>query len=133
MQQSLHESVDIHQNNAHRILLVEDDDALSYALTRILAVEGYTVVRVHDYQDALLILEDGGSVDLLVTDLRLPGVNGFALARMGRMRRHNLKVVYVTGCDEFPESEALGPVLRKPVDPDALLRTVRATLFDGFD
>ena len=128
MQQSLHESVDVRQNSAHRILVVEDDDAFSYALTRILAGEGYNVVSVHDYRDALQILEDGGAVHLLLTDLQLPGVNGFALARMARMRHHDLKVVYVTGCDEFPVSEAQGPVLRKPVDQDTLIRTIRETL-----
>jgi DNA-binding NtrC family response regulator len=108
--------------------VVDDDDALSYALAKILAVEGYDVALAHDYRDALGILEDGGPVHLLLSDLRLPGVNGFALARMGRMRHHNLKVVYMTGYDDFPATEALGPVMRKPIDQDALLRTIHETL-----
>lgn len=128
MQQSMREAAHF-QNTAHRILVVEDDDVLAYALTQILAGEGYNVVRVHDYRDALQILEDSGAVHLLLADLRLPVVNGFALARMARMRHHDLKVVYLTGCDKFPASEAIGPVLRKPVDQDTLLRTVRETLF----
>lgn len=128
MQQSLHESVDIRANTANRILVVEDDEAMSYALTRILAVEGYNIVRARDYREALRILEDGAAVDLLLTDLRLPSVNGFALARMGRMRHHDLKVVYMTAYDEFPAHEALGPVMHKPLDPDALLRTLHQIL-----
>lgn len=128
MQVSLHESIDVHKNTGTRILVVDDDDALSYALARILAAEGYNVAGAHDYRDALRILEDRGSVDLLLTDLRLPGVNGFALARMARMRHHNLKVVYVTGCDDFPASEAQGAVLRKPVDQHTLIRTIREAL-----
>jgi two-component system, cell cycle sensor histidine kinase and response regulator CckA len=129
MQQSLHETVHVQSNTAGRILVVEDDDALSHALTRILVVEGYEVVETHDYRDALPILEDGGPVDLLLSDLRLPGVNGFALARMGRMRHHDLKVVYMTAYDDdFPAHEALGPVMRKPIDQDILLRTVRKIL-----
>ena len=128
MQQSLHETVHVLRNTAGRILVVDDDDALSYALAKILAVEGYDVALAHDYRDALGILEDGGPVHLLLSDLRLPGVNGFALARMARMRHHDLKVVYMTGYDDFPATEALGPVMRKPIDQDALLRTIHETL-----
>jgi CheY-like chemotaxis protein len=128
MQQSLHESVPVHRSTAGRILVVEDDEAMSYALARILAAEGYNVVRAHDYREALRILEDGDPVDLLLADLRLPGVNGFALARMGRMRHHDLKVIYMTAYDDFPASEALGPVMHKPLDPDALLRTLNRML-----
>lgn len=128
MQQSLHESVPVPANTAGRILVVEDDDATSYALVRILAVAGYEVAPAHDYRDALRILEDGRSVDLLLADLRLPGVNGFALARMGRMRHHDLKVIYITAYDDFPAHEALGPVMHKPLDQDALLRTLHQML-----
>jgi DNA-binding response OmpR family regulator len=128
MQQSLHETVHVQSNTAGRILVVEDDDVLSHALTRILVVEGYEVVETHDYRDALPILEDGGPVDLLLADLQLPGVNGFALARMGRMRHHDLKVIYMTAYDDFPAHEALGPVMRKPINQDILLRTVRKIL-----
>lgn len=127
-QQSQHESVLSYPNNAGRILVVEDDDALSYSLTRILANEGFNVVGVQDYHDALRILEDGDPIDLLLTDLRLPGVNGFALARMGRMRHYDLKVLYMTGCEDFPANEALGPVMHKPLDHDMLLRMIHETL-----
>lgn len=128
MQQSLHESVRARSYTGGRILVVEDDDALSFALTRFLAIEGYNAVGVHDYREALSILEDGNPVDLLLTDLRLPGVNGFALARMGRLRHHRLKIIYVTGCEDFPAHEAQGPVMRKPLDQDMLLRTIRSAL-----
>jgi DNA-binding NtrC family response regulator len=128
MHQSLQESVPVLRSTAGRILVVDDDDVLSYVLAKILAVEGYDVALAHDYRDALGILEDGGPVHLLLSDLRLPGVNGFALARMARMRHHDLKVVYMTGYDDFPATEALGPVMRKPIDQDALLRTIHETL-----
>ena len=79
-----------------RILVIEDDDATRYAMARTLEAAGYEVAQAHDYRDALPILEGEGQIDLLVVDLVVPGVNGFALARMGRIRRHDLKVVYVT-------------------------------------
>jgi len=48
-------------------------------------------------------------VDLLVVDVVLPGVHGFALARMARMKHHNIPCIYVTAHD-LPTSEAVGPV-----------------------
>jgi CheY-like chemotaxis protein len=112
-----------------RILVVEDDDASRYAVARALEAAGDEVVQARSYQEALPILEDGsGQLDLLLIDLVLPGVNGFALARMGRMRRHDLKVIYMTGYDDVPVHEASGPILRKPVTPDALITAVHGAL-----
>lgn len=128
MHHALHETMPVQRNTAGRILLVEDDDVLCYALERILAAAGYEVARAQDYRVALRILEDGDPVALLLTDLLLPGVNGFALARMGRLRHRDLKVVYITGAANVPEPEARGPILQKPVDHETLLRTVREAL-----
>jgi CheY-like chemotaxis protein len=57
------------------------------------------------------------------------GVNGIALSRMARLRRHDLKVVYLTGYN-IPgvEREALGPILKKPIDDATLIREVEAAL-----
>jgi CheY-like chemotaxis protein len=110
------------------ILVVEDDDGTRYAMSRALETAGFEVAQAHDYRDALPILEGGGHVDLLLVDLVMPGVNGFALARMARMRHLDIKVVYVTGYDDVPVIEAMGPILRKPVDPETLVATVRREL-----
>ncbi len=92
-----------------RILVVEDDDATRYAMARTLEAAGYEVDQAHDYRDALPILEGKGQVDLLLVDLVMPGVNGFALARMAHLRRHDLRVIYVTGYDDIPVIEAMPP------------------------
>jgi two-component system, cell cycle sensor histidine kinase and response regulator CckA len=113
---------------AQLILVVEDDDAIRYAMVRTLAAVGYDVAQASDYREALAILEGEGQVDLLLTDLVMPGVNGFALARMAHLRRGNLKVVYVTGCDDIPAHEAIGPILRKPVKSDTLVMAIRKQL-----
>lgn len=131
MQQSLHASMHVRPNTGGRILIVDDDDALTYVLARLLANEGYDVVQAHDYRDALRVLEDGRPVALLLTDLIIPVVNGFALARMARMRHRDLKIVYMTAFDDFPATEAHGPILRKPIDQDMLLRIIQATLPEG--
>jgi DNA-binding NtrC family response regulator len=111
-----------------RILVVDDDDACCRAIAHVLAAAGFEIVQAHDYRDALPVLEDGLPLAMLVTDLVMPGVNGFALARMGRMRHRDLKAIFVTGFDNVPLKEASGPVLRKPIKADLLLATVQETL-----
>ena len=111
-----------------RILLVEDDEALRYALSRELGAAGYEVAQAADYRDALAVLEDGAQVSVLVVDLMLPGVNGFALARMARMRHRDIKIIHLTGADDIPMHEAAGPILHKPVSPEVLLSTLQKEL-----
>ena len=111
-----------------RILVVEDDEALRRAMVELLAGVGYVVEQAGDYRDALSALEDGGEVALLLTDLVLPGVNGFALGRMARMRHLGIKIVYMTAYETAGLREASGPVLRKPVGSQELLTTISATL-----
>ncbi len=112
-----------------RILLVDDDDIFRYATAQILRSAGYTVTPTEDYREALAVLEGQAELDLMITDVVMPNrVNGFALLRMARMRRQGLKVIYVTGFEKLPLNEADGPILRKPINQDALLATVRARL-----
>ncbi len=111
-----------------RILVVEDDDATRYAMVKTLVAAGYDVAQANDYRDALLILEGSGPVDLLLVDLVMPGVNGFALARMAQLRRNTLKIIYVTGHDDVPVHEALGPILRKPIIGDTLVTAIGKAL-----
>lgn len=112
------------------ILLVEDDDAFREALARTLQREGYVVCVAPDFRDALEILESEQRIDLLLTDIVMPDrVNGVALSRMARLRRQELKVVYMTAYN-IPgiDREALGPILRKPIEDDVLLREIEKTL-----
>jgi CheY-like chemotaxis protein len=113
---------------AHRILLVDDDDVFRYACEKIIAAAGYNVVCTPDYREALPIIDDDQPLALLVTDVIMPNaVNGFALARMGRIRRIGLKVRYLTGFD-VPSHEAAGKILRKPITDDRLLAEIAQAL-----
>jgi CheY-like chemotaxis protein len=104
------------------ILVVEDDKAFGETIGQILRRAGFGVSIATEFRTALEILEAAGPVDLLLTDIVMPGsVNGIALSRMARLRRRDLKVVYLTGYNvPGVETEASGPILRKPID-DALL------------
>ncbi|HET7883799.1 MAG TPA: response regulator [Acetobacteraceae bacterium] len=113
-----------------QVLVVEDDVTLGEALCEMLRREGYATTLANGFNIALEILEGERPLDLMLVDIVMPdGVNGLALARMARLRRRDLKVIYVTGYS-IPglEREALGPILRKPVDDEVLLQEVRRAL-----
>jgi CheY-like chemotaxis protein len=111
-----------------RILVVDDEEGFLYSTTKALRQAGYDVKAAADYRRALDVLCDDEPLDLLVTDIVMPNqVHGFALGRMGKMRRSDLKVLYLTGYD-VPTHEALGKVLRKPIGGDELIAEVRLAL-----
>ena len=110
-----------------RILIMDDDDKFRYAIVKILGEEGYEVVDAHDFRRGLDLIEDGKPLALLITDIVLPSVNGFVLARMARMHHIGMPVIYMSGFD-VPSEEARGPVLRKPFKPDDLLAQIRMIL-----
>jgi CheY-like chemotaxis protein len=113
-----------------RILLVDDEEAFAYSAARALQAAGYEVVVAADHRSALPILEDKNPLDLMISDVVMPErVNGFALARMGRMRRPKLKVVFITAYD-LAEDETMGPILRKPIAPEEVVAQVRRALAD---
>jgi len=112
---------------ARRCLVVDDDDGFRYATVKLLRDAGFDVEEASDYRRALEILDEKKPLDLLVMDIVIPGVNGFALARMARMRYIGLKVVYLSAFD-IPTHEAIGPVLRKPIDGQLLLSEIDKVL-----
>jgi CheY-like chemotaxis protein len=119
-----------YRGSPSRILLVDDDLTFGEAVAGMLRAAGFEVFLAPDYRLALEALESTRPIDLLITDIVMPQrVNGVALSRMARMRRQNLKVIYMTAYD-IPgvEDEAMGPVLRKPIDENRLLAEVRRAL-----
>jgi CheY-like chemotaxis protein len=109
------------------ILLVEDDAPFRAMMTALLTDAGYDVAGAADHRAALAVIEAGQRLDLLVTDVVMPrGVSGFTLARMVRLRRPKLKILYMTGYD-IPASvrPTIGPILRKPVGREPLIAAIR--------
>jgi CheY-like chemotaxis protein len=108
------------------ILVVEDDAVYREALGHILQREGYSVSLTADFRGALELLETEEPVDLMLVDIVMPDrVNGIALARMARLRRRDIKIIYMTGYN-IPgiDREALGPILQKPIDDTALIQEI---------
>jgi CheY-like chemotaxis protein len=115
------------------ILVVEDDEGFGATMAKIHGSAGFEVSVAADFRVALQVMEADRPLDLLVTDIVMPGsVNGIALSRMARMRRRDVKILYVTGYSiPGAEKEALGPILRKPFEDTVFVETVRRLLSDS--
>lgn len=112
---------------ARRVLLVEDHALLRHSLTRMLQVIGYAVEAVGSGDEALLRLEAGLEVDVVLSDIRMPGkTNGVALARWLREHRPQVPVLLQTGYAEFDTNGFA--VLRKPFDGTELERALERLL-----
>ncbi len=116
------------------VLVVDDEPAARMFVTDVLSDAGYTVVEAHDSRSGLHALESEIRIDLMVTDVGLPGgMNGRQLADAARQRRPGLKVLFVTGYEEedATRSHLLDegvPVMTKPFGMEALKATVQGII-----
>jgi CheY-like chemotaxis protein/DNA-binding Xre family transcriptional regulator len=108
------------------ILLVDNNEEVRSLMARILREGGYQVVEAGDAATALEVITLGTQVELLLTDVLLPGLSGFDLASHVTAVS-NVPVLFVSAFaasgDDFP-----GPALQKPFTPTVLLETVRGLL-----
>jgi len=116
------------------ILLAEDEDAVRDIAREFLQLSGYTVLEASDGASALALAEKhDGPIQLLVTDMIMPGMSGRELAQRLVEKRPELKIVFMSGYTEYTtfrqgtilENEIL---LTKPFTRVTLARTVRDTL-----
>lgn len=117
-----------------RILVVDDEEAVRAVVARMLQGEGYEVLRARDGREALRELEEvGGGLDVVITDLVMPGMGGRVLGQELERRYPDLPIIWMSGHPrevEFPR-EVNGEeheFLMKPVSPEALLDAVARAL-----
>jgi len=108
-----------------RVLLVEDEDAVRMLVREVLEELGYEVIEIADPAAALPCLASGERIDLLISDIGMPGINGRDLADEARRHRPDLPVLFITGYDRdaITLTDFLGPgmaLITKPFSLDRL-------------
>ena len=115
-----------------RVLIVEDDTDLRRMFRTSLALAGYEVDEAGDGVDALRIVEDR-LPDLIVLDLVLRALDGISVQQelAARTVTSRIPIVIVTGSTIATDALPVARVLRKPVMPDELIRTVKQCMGQG--
>lgn len=110
------------------ILLVEDDRDLLEFAGELLIELGYQVFTIASAENALKFLENGVHLDLLLSDIRLPGgINGIELAKKAMEQRPGIKVILTSGYAEHSEKGSF-PFIEKPYRKAELSETVHSVL-----
>ena len=108
------------------VLVVEDDEGIRESLQVLLEIEGYDVITAADGSQGLKALKNGAKPGLILLDLMMPIMNGWEFAAALRGTKHaKIPVVIVTAYEDQLDAERYDGVLRKPIDLDVLLRTVK--------
>lgn len=119
-------------DNTAVVHLIDDDEAVRQALAFLLATAGHAV-RVYDSAEAFLSTAGAAQPGCIVSDVRMPGIDGLALQRRLKEIGINLPVVIMTGHADVPlavEAMKAGAVdfIEKPFDDEVLLSAIRVAL-----
>lgn len=119
------------------VLVVDDEAAVRMLVTETLEELGYKAIEAAESKGALRVLESDARIDLLVTDVGIPGLNGRQIADAARVLRPDLKVLFMTGYAHnaaVGNSAALEPGMRiitKPFSLDSLAQIMREMIEEG--
>lgn len=121
---------------AQHILVVEDEEPYGLVVKRMLEGAGYRVSMAKDFVTALHVIEGSEHIDLLLADVNMPSgtPHGLSIGLMAESKRHNLKVVYMSGSIDPAQITRFAPqakMLAKPFTSQQLLDVVKAALGQG--
>jgi CheY-like chemotaxis protein len=118
------------RKNMKKILLVDDEPAILTVLEVLLNKLGYIVVLKSNAESALFLIREGVNVDLVITDYRMPGMNGVEFVRELRRILPSVPVLMLTGDITVEIEPSLGvfELINKPVAGKELDRIVKAAL-----
>jgi CheY-like chemotaxis protein len=110
------------------VLVVEDEDSIRLLVQYALESRGYTVLCAGDGTQALKLDKDHpGPIDILVTDLIMPGLSGTELVEKIQASRPDLKILFITGnAESLPVDNPAMRLLAKPFSPSQLLDALQA-------
>jgi CheY-like chemotaxis protein len=113
-------------NSAETIMIVEDQQATAQITRILLESWGYRVIETHCAEEAISVFErDGDTVQLLLTDVIMPGMSGPQLAGELTRRKPELRVVFMSGYPNEQLNDVDATFLPKPFNPAGLSRTIR--------
>jgi two-component system, cell cycle sensor histidine kinase and response regulator CckA len=121
-------------SGAGRILFVEDEDAVRGVAARLLRARGYEVIEASDGEEALILAEEhAGKIDLLISDVIMPGLDGPSLLKKARQYLGSAPVMFISGYAEAEFSDLLEDevgvtFLAKPIDIKTLAERVKQQL-----
>ena len=121
-----------HMRHPLTILFAEDDRPVRDSVIEILRAHGFNVLVAQDGYEAIRLLVEH-SVDLLFTDIVMPGISGFELAQQAKLIRPHLRVLYMTGytyAAPGQDGPRYGKLLYKPLRAEEILSEVEQTLAD---
>ena len=115
------------EQRAPTILVVDDEPQVRRLASRALEHQGYHVIQATDGLEALGLFTDDSTIDLLVTDVRMPHTDGIVLAAALRRRYPHVPVLFISGFPRGTEP-APEPFLAKPFEMQALCDRVKELL-----
>lgn len=121
--------LDRHAGEDQVVLVVEDEDVVRLLVVEVLNDIGYRALEAIDGSSALRILQSSQRIDLLVTDIGLPDLNGRQLADAAREKRTDLKILFMTGyAEKAAGGSFLAPgmeIVSKPFTMDDLAQKIQ--------
>jgi len=126
-------TADIPLGAGETVMVVEDDPSVRMIVTEVLGEIGYGAIEAIDAKTAIPILQSDRRIDLLISDVGLPGLNGRQLAEIARQSRPHLKILFITG---YARNAAVRAgfldhgmdMMTKPFAVDALATKIRSIL-----
>lgn len=109
------------------ILVVDDNRDLVLTVAKLLEIAGYSAIPAYSAREAVDLLDETPTIDLVLSDIRMPDVDGFDLLRVLRHRFRSLPIILMSGLpitsdDVIPSGAS---ILQKPIDIDELQRLVQ--------
>jgi DNA-binding NtrC family response regulator len=111
------------------VLIVEDDGAMRESCAKLLSLEGFEVIEAGTALEAMKLVEERDDIDIMLSDIRLPGIDGIYLMKKVKAGRPGIEVIFMTGYATIKnavEATKLGAAdyISKPFDTSELLAAI---------